>query len=245
MNPDWKVSICCCCSAYGFHQRRFYDNSLLIHLGALILILATSSPNHFHHPLQMHLIFSVFIFFLSHRFPKSVSTDDIQFSNCNPSFQCGGLGKIEYPFLARWPPAPSRWASGDQPALPEWRGHHWDQYRVIDIDYNAQVPKIGTINNGSKGACPHPNATIDPSLMSYTSKVENTTFLFDCWQYEDHPGSYGFTCEMDDLQRPSYFVVNTSLANELGSKCGERVVIPVLGTAAQALLNHSLDVDGL
>ncbi|XP_034672589.1 LEAF RUST 10 DISEASE-RESISTANCE LOCUS RECEPTOR-LIKE PROTEIN KINASE-like 2.7 [Vitis riparia] len=205
----------------------------------------SSSPNHFHHPLQMHLIFSVFIFFLSHRFPKSVSTDDVQFSNCNPSFQCGGLGKIEYPFLARWPPAPSRWASGDQPALPEWRGHHWDQYRVIDIDYNAQVLKIGTINNGSKGACPHPNATIDPSLMSYTSKVENATFLFDCWQYEDHPGSYGFTCEMDDLQLPSYFVVNTSLANELGSKCGERVVIPVLGTAAQTLLNHSLGVDGL
>ena len=81
--------------------------------------------------------------------------------------------------------------------------------------------------------------------MSYTSKVENATFLFDCWQYEDHPGSYGFTCEMDDLQLPSYFVVNTSLANELGSKCGERVVIPVLGTAAQTLLNHSLGVDGL
>ena len=119
------------------------------------------------------------------------------------------------------------------------------KYRIINIDYNAQVLKVGTINNGSKGACPHPNATIDPSPMSYTSKVENSTFLFDCWQYEDHPGSYWFTCEMDDLQRPSYFVVNTSLANELGSKCAERVVIPVLGTVAQALLNHSLDVDGL
>ncbi|KAL6319431.1 hypothetical protein AAG906_014106 [Vitis piasezkii] len=108
-------------------------------------------------------------------------------------------GQNQVPFLARWPPAPSLWASGVPPALPEWRGHHWDH-----------AP-----------ACPRPNATIDPSPMSYTSKVENSTFLFDCWQYEDHPGSYGFTCEMDDLQRPSYFVVNTSLANELGSKCAE------------------------
>ena len=161
---------------------RFYDNSLIIHLGALSLILASSSSDDFHQPLQMHLnfppplLFSVFIFFFSHHFPKSVSADHVQFSNFNPLFQCGGLDKIEYPF----------WLDGHQPhycGLPGIRLHCQNGEVTIGImhrKYNVEVLKIGTINNGSKGACPHPNATIDPFFMSYTSKVENATFLFDC-----------------------------------------------------------------
>ncbi|KAL6311355.1 hypothetical protein AAG906_014075 [Vitis piasezkii] len=194
------------------------------------------------------LVISLFISILSHAFPKYVCGIDFRYATCNSSAECGRLGKIHYPF----------WVNGSQ---PRYCGHPWfclychkdeapmwissEPFHVIDMDNRTQTLKIARIYEPSTGNffCPIFNASIKSTSFSYSSDVEFITFLHNCPPIEVL-SSYEYPCVvLNKTQIQSYFVANTSLANRFRSRCGYSVLLPVLGSAVEGLMNGSLNVE--
>ena len=143
--------------------------------------------------------------------------------------ECGGLGKIEYPF----------WVNGAQ---PDYCGHprfkldclrgdfptiqimHRD-YLVMDIDYDTQILKMATFY---EFFCPEFDIAMDSTLFSYTSDVEIATVFYNCSSTDPHPGSYNFSCVIDSFPSHAYLVTNTSAASEFASECKFSASVPVV-----------------
>ncbi|XP_034672572.1 LEAF RUST 10 DISEASE-RESISTANCE LOCUS RECEPTOR-LIKE PROTEIN KINASE-like 1.2 [Vitis riparia] len=175
------------------------------------------------------LVIPAIIFLLSHQFPNFVCSDEFHYSNCNSPVECGGLGKIEYPF----------WVNGAQ---PDYCGHprfkldclrgdfptiqimHRD-YLVMDIDYDTQILKMATFY---EFFCPEFDITMDSTLFSYTSDVEIATVFYDCSSTDPHPGSYNFSCVINSFPSHAYLVTNTSAASEFASECKFSASVPVV-----------------
>ena len=194
------------------------------------------------------LVISLFISILSHGFPKYVCGIDFRYATCNSSAECGRLGKIHYPF----------WVYGSQ---PQYCGHPWfclhchtdeapmwissEPFHVIDMDNRTQTLKIARIYEPSTGNffCPIFNSSIKSTSFSYSSDVEFITFLHNCPPIEGL-SSYEYPCVvLNKKQIQSYLVANTSLANRFRSRCGYSVLLPVLGSAVEGLMNGSLNVE--
>lgn len=194
-----------------------------------------------------HLIISTIIFLLSNHFLVSTLCEDSQYVKCSFPVECEGLGKIEYPF----------WVDGDQPA---YCGHPafkldcmgstatinimYQKYVVISITYEARIMRIARTYGVLMEhiLCPERNTTLfDSPFFEYTSNTQNATLFYKCPPEFEHPGTRNFSClKYGGLDR-AFFTVNASLATELVSICGAGVVVPVLATAAQGIMNGSLD----
>ena len=189
---------------------------------------------------------SILIFLLSHHFPISIRCEDSPYVKCNFPVQCNDeVGKIEYPF----------WVDGYQ---PDYCGHPafkldcmgfkvtiemmHGKYDVININYEAQILTIARVNEFfiKDILCPEQNATMDSTLFKYTSNTQNATLFYKCPPGFEHPATWKFICLKFGALDCAFFVLNTSLATELVSICGAGVVVPVLATAAQGFMNHSL-----
>ncbi|KAJ9676970.1 hypothetical protein PVL29_022122 [Vitis rotundifolia] len=189
---------------------------------------------------------SILIFLLSHHFPISIRCEDSPHVECNVPVQCDDeVGKIEYPF----------WVDGYQ---PDCCGHPafkldctefkptieimYRKYDVININYEAQILTIAGVNRFffKDICCPEPNTTMDSTLFKYTSNTQNATLFYNCPPGFQHPATTDVFCLKYGAPEHAFFVVNTSLATELVSTCGAGVVVPVLATAAQGFMNHSL-----
>lgn len=201
-----------------------------------IIIFLTPPPIHSRYLLKMHpnlspssLVIPAIIFLLSHQFSNFVCSDEFHYSNCNSPVECGGLGKIEYPF----------WVNGAQ---PDYCGHprfkldclrgdfptiqimHRD-YLVMDIDYDTQILKMATFY---EFFCPEFDIAMDSTLFSYTSDVEIATVFYDCSSTDPHPGSYNFSCVINSFPNDAYLVTNTSAASEFASECNFSASVPVV-----------------
>ncbi|KAL6319484.1 hypothetical protein AAG906_014159 [Vitis piasezkii] len=175
------------------------------------------------------LVIPAIIFLLSHQFSNFVCSDEFHYSNCNSPVECGGLGKIEYPF----------WVNGAQ---PDYCGHprfkldclrgdfptiqimHRD-YLVMDIDYDTQILKMATFY---EFFCPEFDITMDSTPFSYTSDVEIATVFYDCSSTDPHPGSFNFSCVINSFPSHAYLVTNTSAASEFASECKFSASVPVV-----------------
>ncbi|RVX13945.1 Leaf rust 10 disease resistance locus receptor-like protein kinase-like 2.7 [Vitis vinifera] len=198
--------------------------------------------NFFPSPLIISVV--VVIFLLSLSFPESACSEDISYSNCKSSFECGRLRHISYPF----------WGNGQ----PYYCGHpkfelHCERgkptieiksqkYLVLHMHHETPILKIARLYDwlNESIVCPESNTTMDCALFRYTFNNQNATLLYDCDPEFLPPQTSELLCMKNGKPEYASFVTDTNLANRLASRCEFSVVVSVLATAAQGLADHSL-----
>lgn len=173
----------------------------------------------------------VFLFILSHHFPRSLCLDDYYYSTCTSSsgYGCGPeLGKVEYPF----------WVSGHQ---PDYCGHpafklecedseneeyatieiRSQKYKVLRIHRHSQILNIVTMNNAwavDPLVCPE-SPEMESTLFQYNSNVPrvNFTLAYNC-SHDVEESRYN-SCKIDGKGPEAYLTTNILLANKLKYGC--------------------------
>ena len=199
---------------------------------------------------QSSLLFSLILFLLSHHFPCSLCLDDFHYSNCTSpfEFECGELGKIEYPFWVYGHQADYcghplfKLYCEDEHAIIEIKSR---KYKVLKINPESQIIQIVTMDVLPKEhiVCPQ-SPLMDSTPFNYAPDVEMmaVALSYDCSSVGDHPGAYHFSCTMNNSLHEAYLATNKSVAYELESRCKNIFVIPdfpVLVRELKGLLNGS------
>ena len=83
---------------------------------------------------------------------------------------------------------------------------------------------------------------MDFSIFKYTPNNQNATLFYDCDDEPPTPSSV-LSCTKEEETEHPCLVMDTNMANQLESRCGPGVVVPVLATSARGFENHSLNAN--
>ncbi|WCJ25336.1 Protein kinase superfamily protein [Euphorbia peplus] len=201
----------------------------------------------------MSLIFVIITVIFLHP-PTLVQANDFRYENCSTPFRCGNITDIGYPF----------WRSN----RPDYCGHpgfHLNcsgeqalititklTYQILNINAEsssltvARTDYIGTV-------CPTLlyNTTLDFSLFTYSSDIENITMFYGCPTIPSQfitTGIYQFNCAgLNGTNIGGYFLTRNLSNGNLGSvlnpylrSCtNNRVMVPVYEEAIPLLESNS------
>ena len=117
------------------------------------------------------------------------------------------------------------------------------KYFVLDIHYDTRILNIVSPNffHGNI-VCPEPETKMDFSIFKYTPNNQNATLFYDC-DYKSPTPSSVLSCTKNEETAHPFLVTDTNMANQLASRCGDGLVVPVLATSARGFENHSLDAN--
>lgn len=187
--------------------------------------------------LQCFMVSSIFFFTV---FPRThCSNHQPQNSTaCQPSFACGILNEISYPF---WTNGQSHCGQQGFELLCHPNRYpviyiNNQRFLVLEIEQDNQRLKLERTDFWS-GTCPLSNTSLDLTVFSYHSKrIRNINIFYGCTHQEVTPLAYRSKCTTDD----GIIYDILALLSDTFSICDFQVTIPILRTASNQLMNGTL-----
>ncbi|KAI8018483.1 LEAF RUST 10 DISEASE-RESISTANCE LOCUS RECEPTOR-LIKE PROTEIN KINASE-like 2.5 [Camellia lanceoleosa] len=115
-------------------------------------------------------------------------------------------------------------------------------YQVLEINYMTQTLMIAR-QDFWNSTCPKnlQNTTIDFTLFSYASNVQNLTLFFGCSQIPvlQLGSSRQFNCSVNGIDDRNFYLTRSTPFSNSTISCFSSVIVPVFQSAAQALEGNS------
>ncbi|KAJ0728583.1 putative protein kinase RLK-Pelle-WAK-LRK10L-1 family [Helianthus annuus] len=171
--------------------------------------------------------------------PQASSSPYESYKNCAPSFTCGTMLGIRYPFSRREDPAYCGYP-GFELNCKDKKSPTIDMnnmtYQVLSVDHSSQILKI-IREDVMESICPHDfiNTTIDHNLFDYFINYMNITFLYGC---PDSLNLHGDTFSCDDNGIDKVWVLPGDQGPGI---CNKSVIVPVpvMALGSTGLVNSS------
>ncbi|XP_022759282.1 LEAF RUST 10 DISEASE-RESISTANCE LOCUS RECEPTOR-LIKE PROTEIN KINASE-like 1.4 isoform X3 [Durio zibethinus] len=192
------------------------------------------------------LLFLLLLHFLHHTtaFPLP---DNSTLSGCNQTFSCGEITNLGYPFTGGPRPAhcgpPGFRLTCSNNTILELLSDSLT-YRVIKLDPQTQTMTLSRsdlYNNPIPCMLNFTNTTLNSTIFTLTSANQNLTLFYGCYSLNSssfHPLNL-FSCN----NTGAYYVVGPVPSDPVFKiiQCNVSVIVPILGSAVNALLrNRSL-----